>query len=334
MKIYLGIIAGGIGTRLWPLSTQERPKQLLPFINNQCLLDITIKRLRAIPLKSQIFILSSQEISRKIKTMSHEKPDFFIDEPCPRNTAPAILYACHHIYQKDPKSLVAFFPADHYIPNTKAFVSTLQKALEVAQRNDSIAILGIQPTHPSTEYGYIEIHNQTLEQGNFFVKTFHEKPSHKKASEYTKQKNMYWNCGMFVAKTSVFLSKFAQHAHSLTSQMNDVIKDETHYKNLPAISIDYALMEKCHNAIMVSAQFEWHDVGNLTTFLKLQAKLNKKKTKITKLESSNILVHSNKHIICLGVNDLCIIETDHEIIIAKQFLEKKLKKFIPSYSIK
>lgn len=323
-KVYLVILAGGKGERLWPLSRSALPKQLLSFVDNISLLEHTIKRLKNISIPHELSIITTHEQYQLIKdSVGHLVDELYI-EPASRNTAPAILYTCNAIYQKDPHALIAFIPADHYIEDVAAFITALEKAITQAAQSECITLLGVRPTFPATGYGYIEY----LEQGNHEImpiKSFHEKPTVSMASHYLTQQNMLWNIGIFSARASFFIEEFKQTAPELYAQFTCYQQGKIEYSALPSISIDYAVIEKSAVTMVLPVSFKWSDVGNLDTFLSLKLANNKIDTTIIAIESQNNIVASKKLTALIGVGNLCIVETDDAILIAKRDDVEKVK---------
>ena len=323
MSTYFLILCGGSGTRLWPLSRKNRPKQLLPFINNKTLLEQTIDRI--IPLtknRSQIAIVTIKEQVRLIPEKIKSKVGLIIEEPVPRNTGPAILYSCLELEKKDPNATIVVLPADHFIPDESTYRNYLAKAIAYAIANKKIVTLGLMPTRPATGYGYIQAQTKTsIKAGTTYtVENFHEKPDKKQAQSYLEQKDMFWNLGMFVGRVSTFIQEYSQYAPGIVSRMHD-------YEQTPNISIDYAIMEKSNNISVMPCDFEWSDVGNLDTFLSLQQKHERKINKKTiSIDSKNNIAHvSKKTVVFIGVQDLCLVEDGDILLVAKRSEIDKVK---------
>ena len=329
MKVYSGILAGGSGERLWPLSTHESPKQFIPFIDKKSLLALTVERLDACKKSNdEIFVITGSSFVSKVKQHADSKIDFVIEEPVGRNTAPAILLSCLQVYQKDQDSIVSFFPADHFIPERDKFCRVIQQAVAYVKDNDVIATLGFVPTYPGTGYGYIQA-GMAEEKKSFFypAKKFHEKPNLKKAQQYLAQENMFWNAGMFLAKTSVLLKAFELHAPILWSAMQDYISGGCSYNSLEKESVDYAIMEKSKNIVVFTADFEWYDVGNINVFLKIKSRYEEKASNVINVDASNNLAYTDKKVVaCIGIENLCIVETDDVLLITSCKSAEKVKE--------
>lgn len=318
--VYFGILAGGSGERLWPLSTQEQPKQLLPFLDGESLLQSTIKRISPIAHKENIFIITNTLQEALVKQNASDSIGFIVTEPDKRNTGPAILLAAHSIYQKDPNAIIIFLTADHFIPEPEAFLTSIKRAIEYVSSNKKIALFGLMPTFPATGYGYIQAENtdeKIIINQPYKIKKFHEKPHKEDAKKYMTNNNMFWNMGVFAGQASAFIDEFKTCAPEIARAMLQYLENKVTYNQIPAESVDYAVMEKSSNTTLFPTDFEWHDVGNLYIFLQIQAKYAQQASPLISLDAHNNLVKSNKKIIaCIGVNNLCIIETDDVLIVA------------------
>lgn len=332
--VYVCILAGGSGERLWPLSTKEKPKQLVPFLNNQSLLAQTLERVYGITHQWEtICIVTHQQQEALIKASVGEKVGFILSEPCGRNTGPAILLACHEIFKRDPEAIVIFLPADHFIPQPATFYMVMQRVLNFLQEHKKIAVLGVKPTFSATGYGYIQaaltLELESEREARAVLK-FHEKPDYSSAQSYLNRTDMFWNAGIFAAQVSVFLHEFKKHAPYLFASMDRYVNQEISYSELPLLSIDYAVMEKTDQAVVFVTDFEWYDVGNVPMFLSLQkAYAPPQGACVVSIDGSNNLVSSSKKIVaCVGVSDLCIVETDDVLLIVNKDKGELVKKIL------
>ncbi len=342
-NVYFGILAGGSGKRLWPLSNKQQPKQLLPFVNNKSLLQQTVERVsRTAVRRENIFVITSKEQEQLIKNSVGDQIGFVLSEPCGRNTGPAILLGCHTIVQKDPGAIVFFLPADHFIPDPDMFNNTLVRAITYIQKHDSIALFGLKPTCAATGYGYIQTQERfpVLEQKNMGqtcvpVSKFHEKPDQRTAQEYLARNDMFWNIGVFGARAKIFINEFKSCATELSQAMHEFLKSKRDYSTLPNISVDYAVMEKSKHTVLFPAHFEWHDVGNLHTFLSLKEKYSHQDNTVNTCApiiniggARNLASTCKKTIACIGVSDLCIVETDDVLLIVKKDKAELVKNLL------
>ncbi|WP_235599723.1 MULTISPECIES: mannose-1-phosphate guanylyltransferase [Kosmotoga] len=267
------IMAGGIGERLWPLSTRKKPKQFHIFGAEKTLIELTVERAQA--FADKIYIVTTRE---QKALFTNYLPNFpqqnILIEPFRRNTAPAIALGCLHASDED---IIVVLPSDHIIRDKETFERTMNSAIKEASKNNILVTIGITPNSPHTGYGYIE-RGETFnsETGSFTVKKFHEKPSFDVAQRYVKDGRFYWNSGMFVWKKSSFDKALASHLKDINSAMkeikNDYSKLESVYKGMPNISVDYGIMEKADNVIVIPANFYWNDVGSWDSVYDLEEK--------------------------------------------------------------
>ena len=331
------ILAGGSGQRLWPLSTKKCPKHLITFIDNKSLLKQTIERIIWENQKNpdhKIWVLTNQEqlelVKNHIQHLQVPNLDITVEaEPVARNTAPAILWMCEKIKKLDHDATIIILPADHFIPEKDIFNKTVEQAITFAQNNAKIVTLGVMPTIPATGYGYIQADTSVC-QNIFPVIKFHEKPDLVKANQYVNQPNMFWNAGIFVGNVSTFLNEFKTHSKKLFDDMQSFMTGEISYDTLENISIDYAIMEKSSNISLLPATFEWHDVGNLAVFLSLKKRFDKNIEDIINIDGyNNLSSTSKKVVVCIGVSDLCIVETDNIILVSKKDCTENVKNALP-----
>jgi len=347
-NVYFVILCGGSGTRLWPLSTSRRPKQLIPFLNNKSLLEQTIDRISTIALnKDRIGIVTKKSQFDLIPKEITNKIGFTIQEPVGRNTGPAVLLGALEIEKKDPDAITIFLSSDAFIPEEKKYCDYLETAIEYAQENKKIITLGLMPTHPATGYGYIQAEHQLgaehllgadtqsrVKAGTLYkIKKFHEKPTKENATKYLFQGDMFWNLGMFVGKTKTFLQEYETHAPDLFEKVSKYFETNKNYDQAPSISIDYAVMEKSKNTAVVPCDFIWNDVGNLDVFISIQQQYDTSTIpRIINIESkNNIAKTNNKTVSFIGVENLCVVEEDGVIIVSSRNKVEKVKDAIDSF---
>jgi len=256
MKRAAVILAGGAGTRLYPLSSDDNPKQFLKLFDGQSLLQKTFARLLPLVERDAIFVSTNARYRGKCTEQLRDIPEEnVITEPSRRNTAPAIALCTFAIEKRLGDCTVAFLPSDHYIGDEPEFARVLGRAFDYASAQDDLVTIGIQPTEPNTGFGYLEL-GEDLSPGVVRLKRFTEKPSRERAEQFFRAGNYAWNGGIFVWRTSVFrreLQRFAPEIARVT---------EKNYDDMPSISIDYALMEKASRVATVRGEFGWSDVGS------------------------------------------------------------------------
>ncbi|PKL15412.1 MAG: mannose-1-phosphate guanylyltransferase/mannose-6-phosphate isomerase, partial [Spirochaetae bacterium HGW-Spirochaetae-6] len=266
------ILAGGSGTRLWPLSRQLFPKQFLSLVGTHSLIQDTALRVKNFP----VHVVTSQETEFLIKNQLKEVlPTFTLDnifsEPLARNTAPAMAYACQ-FFPAD--TVMAVLPADHHIKDTKAFLELLHKAEQLAQKGH-IVTFGITPHRPETGYGYIKT-GASSQNGAFQVEGFKEKPDLKTAESYVESGDYYWNSGMFVFSVGTMLGELERHAPEVYQVAQNIgptkpVHAEI-YQQFPSLSIDYAVMEKTDKLLLLPANIGWSDIGGFEALQELLPK--------------------------------------------------------------
>lgn len=329
---YAVILAGGSGERLWPLSRQDKPKQLLSVAQDGTLLDQAIDRVMNYIPKDNIWISTTTKYTEIINQYVGMRIGTISAEPSPRNTGPAILLTVMKIAQIDPQAVVMFVPADPFIPRAQNdnFAQSVQKALDFAAAHDCIALLGVKPTFPSTGYGYIEHEPSNPDNHDSLLKivSFREKPAYEKASEYVQQ-GLLWNMGMFCGKVSVFIDEFKTHAPEIYTGVATYLKGDAGYDKAPSISIDYAIMEKSSKTFVLPMELTWYDVGNLQIFLSLKEQHEGLKTELVSVDSQNNLVDIPDMLVALvGVNNLCITKKDNILVIAKDTRTEQIRDVV------
>lgn len=326
--VYCVILAGGSGTRLWPLSRANKPKQFLSVGSELTLLEQAVARVSLSVPRSNIWVGTTKEYVEKVQECVGGKIGNIVVEPGVRNTGPAILLSCFEIYKKDPDACIVFLPSDPFIPEKDRFVFFLDNAIDYIIKNEKIALLGLKPRYPATGYGYIE-YDEHSGKAPFLVKKFHEKPALDIAQQYCKQGNMLWNISMFCGKARVFLEEFKKEASHMFEGVRAYVEGIACYEDVVADSIDYAVMEKSKQVCVFPVDFEWFDVGNVEVFLSLQQGYKPNKSKVVSVDAENNLVNADGKLIALvGVHDLCIVETDDTLLITKRDQAEKVRQVV------
>jgi len=344
--LYFVIMAGGRGTRFWPRSRIKRPKQLLDIVGTKTILEQTIDRLLPLTDLEHIFIVT--EISQ-VKAVKALLPGLsksrLIVEPLGKNTAPCIGLAALILERLNPEAIMVVLPADHYISRVSSFQETLLATAQASQYGDYLITLGIPPTFPETGYGYLERGKKVTEIKShriWRVKAFHEKPDRPKAEAMLKTGKFFWNSGMFVWTVSAILKKMSQLTPEMyeqlmklkkflgTSQWEKALK--TAYERMENISIDYAVMEKADNVVMIEGDFGWNDVGSWEAVYQLEPKDeqgNCLKGPVWVLDSQGCLIHSpQKAVGLIGMKDLIVVDTPDALLICPRERAQEVKKIV------
>jgi mannose-1-phosphate guanylyltransferase len=326
-NVYCVILAGGSGERLWPLSRQSKPKQLLTVKGNETLLDQAINRVQDKTAQRHVWVSTTQQHKLAIEAAVGHRVECVLAEPSARNTAPAIVLCCLKIYRKDPTAVIVFLPADPYIPtidNVK-FSGFLDHALDFVQHHDVITLLGVRPTYPATGYGYIEFDDQS-NQVPYLVKNFKEKPSINLAQRYIESGKMLWNIGMFCGKVTTFIDEFKHYSPDIYEGVEGFLDGKNSFSIVRSESIDYAIMEKSKNVTVLPVDFNWCDVGNVEVFLSLK---NSDTSNVLSVDAKNNLVDApGKMVALVGVQDLCVVDTGEVLLITRRSESEKVKAIV------
>lgn len=330
--MYSVILCGGSGTRLWPLSRKNFPKQFLKLYSDRSLLQETYERMKEIMPKEHIFFITNKENFFNVYNQVKEiDPDYdkeqIIVEPKGMNTAPAIALSVKYLVEKfkaDSKAPIIFLPSDHYIKDKERYLKLVKMAmLEVGTY---IGTIGITPTSPHTGFGYMK---KGKKKGNYFkVEEFKEKPSRETAEKYVKSGQYVWNGGMYIFSANTFMKELSQHSpeiHKLAKEKLD--KFLADFEKLPSISIDYAISEKSDNVITFEDEFGWSDIGSFECLADIT---NGENCKHVGIDSKNVYVHSEsgRLVATVGVEDLIVVETRDSILIHKKGRGEDVKQVV------
>ena len=320
---YAILMAGGVGSRFWPVSTSDFPKQFHDMLGTgETLIQKTFSRLsKLIPVENILILTNEKYNDLVLNQLPQVKQDQVLLEPAMRNTAPCILYASLKIQKQNPNAVMVVAPSDHWIEDEVAFVNDLQQSFDFCEANNALMTLGIKPTFPNTGFGYIE-YNKEDTNAIKKVSQFREKPDYETAKAFLKSGNFVWNAGIFIWSIPSILKAFeayqpAMLAHFMqgyssynTASENDFIKE--YYPLAENISIDYAIMEKAKNTFVLSATFDWNDLG---TWGSLYDKLPKDKQDNAVVNATVILENASNNIIRTAAKKLVVIDGLHDFII-------------------
>ncbi|PIQ89489.1 MAG: mannose-1-phosphate guanylyltransferase/mannose-6-phosphate isomerase [Candidatus Omnitrophica bacterium CG11_big_fil_rev_8_21_14_0_20_42_13] len=339
-NLYAVILAGGSGTRFWPLSRQIQPKHLLKFYNNESLLQQTIKR--AIPKinPANIYIVTNSLHKFEIEAQAALfgiPADNTILEPQGKNTAAAIALAASCVIEKNADSTLVILPADHHIADNEKFLSLIDKTVEVAEKG-YIVTLGIKPTNPATGYGYIKTSTQySIHNTRYYkISKFTEKPDLKRAKQFIKDTHYLWNSGMFIVKCRVILDEIKKHMPKLYDAVLKIKDGEPIakiYEKLDSVSIDYGVLEKSKNTAVIKAvNLGWSDMGTLSSLDSIISKDNRGniiQANSIDIGSKNVTIIGNKHLIStIGLNDLIIVDTEDALLVCPKNRAEDVKQMV------
>lgn len=346
---YAVIMAGGGGTRLWPISRKDRPKQLLPLIADESLFQTTVKRLEGLFSADHIFVVTVKDQVAELKNQVPQIPaGNYLVEPAPRGTASVIGLAAAILNKRDPQSVMAVLPSDHFIRNKDLFHLFLRIAVDVA-RDDYLVTLGIAPTYPATGYGYIQrgaVLPEKYPYPVYEVKRFKEKPDEAAAREMIRTGDHSWNSGMFIWKTERILSEMSQQMPSLKSAVDELSAAdgtttfkavfEQVWQSVAVETIDYGIMEKAERvAVLPAGGLEWSDVGSWDSLFDVL--LPDKDGNIVfsghhmALDTHNSLVYGNRDdrlVVTIGVDDLIIVDGGDVLMVCHKDQAQRVRQIV------
>lgn len=346
MDIRAVIMAGGAGTRFWPLSRKKKPKQFLPIISEKAMIEETVHRLLAKMPLNNIYTIANFEQTQVIRSLLPDLPEEnLLLEPQGKNTAPSLMLATAWIYLLNPKAVLAVLPVDHLIRDTSAFLKKLEAGAAAAAKEENLITFGILPTYPATGYGYIQFSPEkpfrVLDESFYPVQEFKEKPDYEQAKTFLEKGNYFWNSGMFLWQADVFAQKLKQHAPSMFLYWKKILdalknKNETQiasiFEEIPSISIDYALMEKAKGVFMCKGNFGWSDVGAWSSLADIWPQDNEGNAlrgESIILGSQNCLLYNPRKLTALiGVKDIIVVDTDDVLLISHKSADQKVKDIV------
>jgi mannose-1-phosphate guanylyltransferase/mannose-6-phosphate isomerase len=350
MKITPVILCGGSGTRLWPLSRKEHPKQYLSLIGDNTMLQETILRLRGLDNLTDPIIICNVEhrflVAEQCQQIDVSNATILL-EPLGKNTAPAIAAAALQSIKKTDKVVLLILSADHVIQDVEAFYRAINIASKQAMEG-KLTTFGIIPTDAHTEYGYIKASQENVD-GAYKVDKFVEKPDFKMAKKYLEKGNYLWNSGMFMFKAKTFISELAMHSPEILMIVNKAVNNAEHdldfirlskkdFELSPSDSIDYALMEKSENVFVVPLDAKWNDIGSWPALYNIgikDANGNVIEGDVIAQDTTNTYINANHHMVTtIGVDNLIIVDTHDATFIATQDKAKEVKSIVESLKLK
>ena len=348
---YCIIMGGGIGSRFWPFSREDRPKQFLDFFGiGRTLIQQTFDRFNQLIPTENIYIATNKNYAALVREQLPEIGDNqILLEPTRRNTAPCIAYATYRIKAINPNANIVVTPADHLILHEQNFLRNIQKGLNFVAKFPSLLTLGVKPNRPETGYGYI----QTQEGGTDDiqkVKAFTEKPNYELAKVFFESGEFFWNSGIFIWNVQTILDDFHKYLPDIANRMDQGLhifntsrEDafiEEQYPMFPNISIDYGIMEKAENVYMLMADFGWSDLGTWGSLYDLSEKDNDRNVTLrcrslfVESEDNLLTLPKKKLAVVQGLNDYIIVESDDILLICKKADEQRIKQFVADVAMK
>jgi mannose-1-phosphate guanylyltransferase len=341
---YVVIMAGGVGSRFWPYSRNDHPKQFIDVLGTgSSLLQLTYQRFLHVCPAKNIYVVTSEDYYKLVKA---QLPDMTKDqillEPARKNTAPCIAYASYKIAKKDPKATMVVTPSDHAIMKEKIFIKAINKSLKYAFENDILITLGIHPNRPETGYGYIQYH---IDNGSDFkkVKTFTEKPQLDLAQKFLESGEFVWNAGIFIWNVSSINKAFHEYLPDISESFESISESyytpkekkaiQKAYSHFKIISIDYGVMEKADNVYVILGDFGWSDLGSWSSLHDI-----KKKDGNNNVVEANVMMYNTKDSLFLGdekklmviqgLEDYLVADTGDVLLICKKDIESEMRKIL------
>ncbi|MEX0822543.1 MAG: mannose-1-phosphate guanylyltransferase [Rhodothermales bacterium] len=347
---YAVIMAGGIGSRFWPQSRKDNPKQFLRVFGEHTMIQNTVARLQGVVPAERILIVTHERYVEQTREQLPAIPEEnILAEPIARNTAPCIAFAAVKLLARDPDATMVVLPADHVIRNVKRFHAVLRAAIDKAKQKDTLVTIGINPTHPETGYGYIQYDGSSRDEEEddstpraFPVKTFAEKPDIATAERFVDSGDFLWNSGMFVWRADTILDQMRRHlaqAYEAFEPLPDAVGTDREreavkeaYSRSPHISIDYGVMERADKVFVVPGTFGWNDVGDWRSVYDL-----KEQDKHGNALDGNVIVHDSSRclveaddrlVVLVGMHDVVVVDTEDALLVCSRESTQQVKNVV------
>ena len=340
-------MAGGVGSRFWPMSTTDRPKQFIDVLGTgRTLLQLTLDRFEGIVVPENVWIVTN---ARYADIVHEQLPDVprqnILCEPCRRNTAPCIAYVSWRIKKKDPRANIVVTPSDHIVMNTTEFQRVMTQCMRFTSETDAILTLGMKPTRPETGYGYIQAdlsYSSPRNKEIFRVDSFREKPDLATAQQYIKNKS-FWNAGIFIWNVNTIVNAFRIYQPAMSKIFEDMMdvygtdreqaEIDRRFPDCESISVDYAIMEKAEEIFVCPADFGWSDLGTWGSLL-MQTKHDMFGNSIigpnvSVFDTTNCIIHTmnERRVVVQGLDGYIVAEEDGRLLICKLSEEQRIKQF-------
>ena len=343
---YVAIMAGGIGSRFWPVSRLDYPKQFLDLLNRgKTLIQSTYERFAQYIPAHNIYVVTSSQYKKIVEEqLPLLRPENILCEPSRKNTAPCVAYISYKLHELNPKSNLICAPADHLIADNTSFIKVSLEALGFTEKNNALITLGIKPLHPNTGYGYIQHEEYAVQDNIYKVKTFTEKPDIELAKKFIISGDFLWNAGIFVWKTENIIKAFEKYLPEIHEIFDGAKKSlvtpgeataiDMIYPLCVNISIDYGILEKADNVYVIPSAFGWSDLGTWGSAYENLEKDNKENAiigdNIITFDSTKNVIHShdNKLLLLQGLDDFIVVETEDVLLICKKEREQHIKEYL------
>ncbi|MBR1687793.1 MAG: mannose-1-phosphate guanylyltransferase [Prevotella sp.] len=345
---HLVIMAGGVGSRFWPMSTAEQPKQFIDVLGvGKSLLQLTVERFSTIVDAANVWVVTNKNYADIVCAQLPEMPrDHILCEPCRRNTAPCIAYVSWRIKSADPKANIVVSPSDHVVLDTEEFRRVVTDCMKFTADTDAIVTLGMKPTRPETGYGYIQadLSSSSLRNKEIFrVDSFREKPDLETAQQYISKNNYFWNAGIFIWNVSTIVNAFRVYQPTMAKLFESLLpiygtereqeEIDRLFPECESISVDYAIMEKAEQIFVCPADFGWSDLGTWGS-LREQTKKDLYGNScigpdISLFETHNCIIHTTqeKKVVVQGLDGYIVAENNDTLLICKLAEEQRIKQF-------
>lgn len=344
-SLYCVIMAGGVGSRFWPVSRMARPKQFLDILGTgKTFIQHTYDRFaRQVPAENFLVVTNSWHKDTVLEQLPALKPEQVLCEPLGRNTAPCIAYAAFRLAKEDPGATMIVTPADHLIIDTETFTDVARSAVEFALTGDYLCTIGVYPTRPATGYGYIQVEMPIRKDAINKVKTFTEKPNRQLAETFVKSGEFFWNSGIFVWGVSSILRAFKDFQpdiYSLFESIGDYYgtpqeqeKIDAIYPECRSISIDYGIMEKADNVYVRCGDFGWSDIGTWNSLYRYSEKdengnVNGTETVLLNTKDCMLRLSKEKLTVIEGLDNYIVVDTDDVLMICPRSNEQSIKNIV------
>lgn len=345
---HLVIMAGGVGSRIWPMSTSDRPKQFIDMLGvGRSLIQLTYDRFEGVCASENVWVVTNKQYEQIVREQLPEIPaENILLEPCRRNTAPCIAYVSWRIKAKDPKANIVVTPSDAIVLNVPEFRRVITQSLKFTSETDAIVTLGIKPNRPETGYGYIQADLSTSSPRNkeiFRIDTFREKPDLETAKRYIQQNNFFWNAGIFVWSVSTIVNAFRIYAPAISKVFEGLLnvygtdKEQEMidklYPECEKISVDYAIMEKAEEIFVCPADFGWSDLGSWSSLLMhTRHDLYGNSligSDISVYDTTNCIIHATeeKKVVVQGLDGYIVAEKGDTLLVCKLSEEQRIRQF-------